>query len=365
MSITAQSSSPIAKWRQGSSGSLPPLPPLPTRGEGDSDDEVVIAETVDEALATHMSAIAKLKQRPSSTRACAPTRVSSSPPFYGGHDGPLRRNASEPSSPSLGEVMDAGSLTRPRRRSTHPTPIGGRSEELYAAIFTRVGTGPGPVGHAVGDLMLKKARVKAIGPEQLHGTTEIGAHGFEGCTNLHTLALPQTVERIGASCCQGCTSLSSVVFEGSSQLTRIDKGAFDGCSSLSSFTAPPSLELIGARAFRNCKKLTEVRLPSGLKGLGSHCFEGCDSLVNIHIQPGANTVFQDRCFTGCRALQHIYAPGVATMRFAGDVLRGAAHVKCRTSVPWKPTSDVQVRWCTPTARAAVLQCMLVGVRLQM
>ena len=77
------------------------------------------------------------------------------------------------------------------------------------------------------------------------GLDFVGEGWFKDCRLLSSIALPNTIKRVGSS-------------------------AFDGCSALTSIELPATVESIGEQAFNNCQALTSVRVlattPAKLEG---------------------------------------------------------------------------------------------------
>lgn len=140
--------------------------------------------------------------------------------------------------------------------------------------------------------------------------TAIDDYAFQGCTNLTSITVPNSVTTIGLY-------------------------AFDGCNSLTSAIIPSSVETIGDRAFWNCNALKSVSLNSNtiassgriysifgsqitscvignnVKTIGSSLFSGCISLVSV-ILPNSVTSIGDNAFADCHALKTINIPNSVT-----------------------------------------------------
>jgi len=88
------------------------------------------------------------------------------------------------------------------------------------------------------------------------GTRFIGSSAFNGCTEMTTIYIPESVETIetGAfALCSGLTALD--VPEG---VWSIEANAFSGCSALASVTLPASMRRIDKDAFQDCTNLKKV-----------------------------------------------------------------------------------------------------------
>lgn len=103
------------------------------------------------------------------------------------------------------------------------------------------------------------------------GVTSVA--GFNQCTNLTSVTLPNTISTIGNL-------------------------AFLDCA-FSSFTIPTSVEKIGYGAFRGCSNLTSITIPSNVTSIDSYPFAYCSSLSSIQVNSG-NSVFDSR--NNCNAI---------------------------------------------------------------
>ena len=186
-------------------------------------------------------------------------------------------------------------------------------------------------------------------PERYCGkaVTQIIDIGFNGCANLKTVTIPDSVTSIGESAFSGCASLTSVTIPDS--VTSIGERAFYGCGSLNSVTMGNSVTSIGYYAFKDCVSLasvhitdmaswcsiifngapstnplyyahnlylngalvTELVIPDGVASIYGSSFIGCTSLTSITI-PDSVTSIGHAAFEGCASLTSITIPGSVT-----------------------------------------------------
>jgi hypothetical protein len=66
------------------------------------------------------------------------------------------------------------------------------------------------------------------------------------------------VESLGKSAFEDCTSLSTIELGTKSNMTSVANSAFKGCTALTSVAIPESVEEIGAEAFMNCSSLSSI-----------------------------------------------------------------------------------------------------------
>ncbi|MDE6373868.1 MAG: leucine-rich repeat domain-containing protein, partial [Clostridia bacterium] len=142
--------------------------------------------------------------------------------------------------------------------------------------------------------------------------TSIGSYAFYGCSGLESITLPfvgagdaasdYTFKYIfGGSNYNNYvpSSLTTVIITGGSV---IGDYAFDGCSNITSISIPNSVTQVGRYAFRGCSGLTSITIPDGVTYIGSSTFSGCSSLTSITI-PNGVTYIDSSAFSGCSSLQ--------------------------------------------------------------
>ena len=84
---------------------------------------------------------------------------------------------------------------------------------------------------------------------------EIPEYAFANNTSLIKLVFPETLETLGSSAFQNCTSLKSIELpEGTTTI----HSSFRNCSGIQTVIIPSSVTFIGNYAFTNCSKLTDV-----------------------------------------------------------------------------------------------------------
>ena len=141
--------------------------------------------------------------------------------------------------------------------------------------------------------------------------TSIGKNAFQGCTSLTSVVwnakdckgwdaynspfhdynssiregiksfiFGDKVEKIPAYLCYGMSNITSVTIPNS--ITSIEDGAFRACSGLTSITIPNSVTSIGEDAFSGCSGLTSVTIGNGVTNIGDYAFVNCDSLTKIN-----------------------------------------------------------------------------------
>ncbi len=111
---------------------------------------------------------------------------------------------------------------------------------------------------------------------------------FYGCTSLTSVTIPDNVTSIGKETFSGCTSLTSVTIPDC--VTNIEYSAFYECSSLTSVTIPDSVKRIDPYAFCGCTNLTSVTIPDSVTWIGTYAFCGCTSLTSVTISESVSGI---------------------------------------------------------------------------
>ena len=101
------------------------------------------------------------------------------------------------------------------------------------------------------------------------GITSIGEGAFH-CTSIHSIEIPDTVERIGASAFDTCTQLETIKIP--ERVKELNDLTFNYCTSLTSFEMPNSILSIGTACFSDCRALSSVIFSNRLTTIGLNSF---------------------------------------------------------------------------------------------
>ena len=159
----------------------------------------------------------------------------------------------------------------------------------------------------------------------------IDNRAFEGCGNLRSISIPESVTGIGERSFYGCVSLQSVNLP--QTLISINNRAFQGCSSLKSITIPSGVATLGDAVLAQCPNLQSIRgkyasadsrllinngevkafassgltsysIPSAVTGIGAMAFAYCSELQAVVIPPGVTSIGSS-AFAHCSSLTSI------------------------------------------------------------
>ena len=96
---------------------------------------------------------------------------------------------------------------------------------------------------------------------------------FNGCINLTSVSMANSITTIGEKAFTGCTSLLSVGL--SNSITSIESSTFKNCTSLTSIVIPNSITNIGNSAFEGCASLANIVIPNSVSSIGYNAFADC------------------------------------------------------------------------------------------
>ena len=145
------------------------------------------------------------------------------------------------------------------------------------------------------------------------GLTSIGAYAFMDCDSFGSPSIPVNVTSIGEGCFMDCDNVKYVSFYGGikeypkncfkncpkllktggtaaafSTLEKIGESAYEGCTSLLSagnlnwgLEKYTNLKEIGPNAFKNCARMYYATIPANVTSIGAGAFDGCSSMSVI------------------------------------------------------------------------------------
>ena len=122
--------------------------------------------------------------------------------------------------------------------------------------------------------------------------TAIGEGAFANLDGLRTIIIPSTVKRIEQNAFKNNTTLETVIIQerDGEGVEYIGAYAFQGCSNLQSINLPDTITTIGGSCFRSCTKLDNIKLPNKLITLSSQTFFGCSNLKNLELSENLETL---------------------------------------------------------------------------
>lgn len=136
----------------------------------------------------------------------------------------------------------------------------------------------------------------------LDGVTSIGSYVFDGCSNMESVSIPASVQKINQGAFRYCESLTEVRLpEG---LTSISNTCFCGCSQLSKINIPSTVKVICSSAFAKCYNLGITDLPAGLEKIEANAFSAMRVMDEMYI-PKSVTEIDPTAFNNCTSMMSI------------------------------------------------------------
>ena len=157
-------------------------------------------------------------------------------------------------------------------------------------------------------------------PEEIdgHKVIALGDNAFKGKKILEYVEIANTVTYIGSQCFESDKELANVKL--SSNIKRMESGAFGNCTSLTEITIPKSLEEAGREygfgmydygPFCGCTNLKTVKLEKGLTQIAGNLFMRCYGLEDIDI-PDTVTTIGENAFKLCTSIRSVTIPDTVT-----------------------------------------------------
>ena len=176
--------------------------------------------------------------------------------------------------------------------------------------------------------------------------TVLGAHVFDGHTELKVITLPNKLETIGDYAFADCINLATIRI--GNYVTRIGQYAFKGTAvkftwgkalrlkslgdhSLAgwlgaSFTIPDAIETVAGFAFNDAINLKKIVIPKTVTNYSfAEVFNGCTSLRYVDL--AASRVTQVSGFAGCTALETVIIRSLNFWEFFADSFKGCTALK--------------------------------------
>ena len=141
------------------------------------------------------------------------------------------------------------------------------------------------------------------------GTRLISDNAFDGCYELTSVSMPNTLKYIGNNAFDYCIELASLSIPKS--VSSIGHSAFSCCGGLTSITLPESITTIEYNTFRSCYSVKNVVIPKSVTTIGSEAFAGCSKITEIEIPNSVKTI-EDKAFYLCTSLSEIEIPNSIT-----------------------------------------------------
>ena len=175
-----------------------------------------------------------------------------------------------------------------------------------------------------------------IGKITISGITKVGNYAFNGCTNITSLTLPESLTTIGTQSVSGCTSLTTVEYPRT--ITSAQPDTFTGSTALT------TIKIIGTGEMQTytstnqpwnsiMTQITNVEISSTITSVGDYSFNGATQLTSLNLGsvgtignyaftsigitsltlPTQTTTVNSYAFSGCTSITSLNLNSVQTI----------------------------------------------------
>lgn len=149
------------------------------------------------------------------------------------------------------------------------------------------------------------------------GTKFVLSNAFNGCNNLISITVPDSVIRLGEYAFENCTSLKAVHINDIANWCKI---GFDNNSAnplcyaknlyidgqlATNITIPEGVARVPAYSFYNCESLVSVTMPSGVDNISFSVFCNCINLETVSL-PDTLTRIENSAFENCSKINTLF-----------------------------------------------------------
>ena len=178
------------------------------------------------------------------------------------------------------------------------------------------------------------------------GQTSIPDSAYYKNTEITSLSIPASVERIGNNVVDHCFKLVYITVDAENPNFKSVGGVVyskDGKKLIlcppgktGVFTIPAQATTIAPYAFRTCKKLTSIVLPDGITEIPDGAFMGCWGLEKVNLPQGLKRIGK-HAFDGT-IVQKMNMP--TTMEYIDDEATSLVEVNLRVNQPFELGENV-------------------------
>ena len=163
--------------------------------------------------------------------------------------------------------------------------------------------------------------------------TQIAEYGFEDCSYIENIVIPDSINKIGNGAFLNCSGLLHINIP--KGIKDVGDYVFSGCSSLTNMAIPSGVTVIGNNAFEGCTGLTSITIPNSVVNIGDNAFYDCVNWTNVVIPDGIINIGNE-AFSGTGAYndESNWKDGVfyigSYLIEANDTISGSCDIKYGT-----------------------------------
>ncbi len=140
---------------------------------------------------------------------------------------------------------------------------------------------------------------------------EIDQNAFKG-TSFTNVVISDNIRTIGGGAFERCSELKIITFPNNDSITLIPSRMFYECKKLHTVHLPQNLQKISNSAFFNCDAIRSMSFPNTLKEITYRGFSNCDNLEYISLPEGMVSIANE-AFINCKKLKKVISTAAVTV----------------------------------------------------
>ena len=174
---------------------------------------------------------------------------------------------------------------------------------------------------------------------------EIDQNAFKG-TSFTNVVISDNIRKIGERAFEKCSVLTIITFPNNDSITLIPSRMFYDCKKLHTIHLPQNLQKISNSSFYNCDGIKSMSFPNTLKEITYRGFSNCDNLEYISLQEGMVSIANE-AFINCKKLKKVISTAVTVPKIDNTPNEQASFGDLYPNEGWGVTGNINLKIYVP------------------